>query len=83
MATTYCEAKAGIDTGFAATICSALKHLRNMGIPALNRMQYKLAQAIAEAIPREAKHNRARYAEWVERILNQREGCRMAHNWTR
>eukprot|EP00973_Karenia_brevis_P013313 1808334-Karenia_brevis.AAC.1 len=47
-----------IDTRFAATVCSALKHLSNLGIPALNRMQDKLAQAIAEAIPREAKRNR-------------------------
>eukprot|EP00973_Karenia_brevis_P003252 447432-Karenia_brevis.AAC.1 len=54
-----------------------------MGIPALHRMQDKLAQAIAEAIPREAKRNKAGYAEWVERIPNQREGYRSAHNWTR
>eukprot|EP00973_Karenia_brevis_P001948 265138-Karenia_brevis.AAC.1 len=54
-----------------------------MGIPALSRLQDKLAQAIAEAIPREARHNRAGYAEWVERILNQREGYSMAQNWTR
>eukprot|EP00973_Karenia_brevis_P038119 5256319-Karenia_brevis.AAC.1 len=54
-----------------------------MGIPALNRLQDKLAQAIAEAITREAKHNRAGYAEWVECILNQKEGYRLAHNWTR
>eukprot|EP00973_Karenia_brevis_P062846 8738225-Karenia_brevis.AAC.1 len=46
-------------------------------------MQDKLAQAIAEAIPKEAKHNRDWFSEWVERILNQREGSRMAHNWTR
>eukprot|EP00973_Karenia_brevis_P093288 12416634-Karenia_brevis.AAC.1 len=72
-----------IDTRLAATICSALKHLGNMGIPALNRLQDKLAQAIAEAIPNEARHNRAGYAEWVERIINQREGYRLAHNWTR
>eukprot|EP00973_Karenia_brevis_P022182 3052260-Karenia_brevis.AAC.1 len=54
-----------------------------MGVPALNRLQDKLAKAIAEAIPREAEHNRAGYAEWVERILNQKEGYRLAHNWTR
>eukprot|EP00973_Karenia_brevis_P024693 3405205-Karenia_brevis.AAC.1 len=54
-----------------------------MGIPALNRFQDRLAQAIAEAIPREAKHNRAGYAEWAGRILHQKEGYRLAHNWTR
>eukprot|EP00973_Karenia_brevis_P039766 5488235-Karenia_brevis.AAC.1 len=64
MSTTYSEEKTVIDTRFAATICSALKHLANMGIPDLGSLQDKLAQAIAEAIPREAKHNRAGYAEW-------------------
>eukprot|EP00973_Karenia_brevis_P086544 12001071-Karenia_brevis.AAC.1 len=83
MSTTYGEEKTVTDTRFAAIACSALKYLSNMGIPALNRMQDKLAQAIAEAISREAKHNREVFAEWVERILNQREGYRMAHNWTR
>eukprot|EP00973_Karenia_brevis_P010101 1367350-Karenia_brevis.AAC.1 len=83
MADTDVEAKTVIDNRFAATICSALKHFSNMGIPALNRMQDKLAQAITEAIPREARHNRAGYDEWVECILNQREGYRLAHNWTR
>eukprot|EP00973_Karenia_brevis_P064812 9002314-Karenia_brevis.AAC.1 len=34
-------------------------------------------------MPKEAKHNRQGYAEWVDRILNQKEGYRMAHNWTR
>eukprot|EP00973_Karenia_brevis_P040047 5530506-Karenia_brevis.AAC.1 len=38
---------------------------------------------MAEAEPEEAKHHRQGYAEWVERILNQKEGYRMAHNWTR
>eukprot|EP00973_Karenia_brevis_P085065 11805795-Karenia_brevis.AAC.1 len=80
---TYVEAKTVIHNRFAATICSALKHHTNMGIPALQRMQEKLAQAITEAGPREAKHNRDGYAEWVERILNQREGYRLAHNWAR
>eukprot|EP00973_Karenia_brevis_P000193 24999-Karenia_brevis.AAC.1 len=61
---TYVEEKTVIDTRFAATVCSALKHLTNMGVPALNRMQDKMAQAIAEAVPREAKHNRDGYAEW-------------------
>eukprot|EP00973_Karenia_brevis_P024124 3329545-Karenia_brevis.AAC.1 len=83
MADTYVEAKTVIDNRFAATACAALKHLRNIGIPALNRMQEKLVQAITEAILREVKHNRAGYAEWVERILNHREGSRLAHNWTR
>eukprot|EP00973_Karenia_brevis_P089458 12397847-Karenia_brevis.AAC.1 len=46
-------------------------------------MQEQLVQAITAAGPKEAKHNRAGYAEWVERILNQREGYRMVHNWTR
>eukprot|EP00973_Karenia_brevis_P031490 4345355-Karenia_brevis.AAC.1 len=46
-------------------------------------MQDQLVQAITAAGPREAKHNRAGYAEWVERILNQKEGYRLAHNWTR
>eukprot|EP00973_Karenia_brevis_P060592 8426770-Karenia_brevis.AAC.1 len=64
MSGTHVEDKTVIDTRFAATVCSALKHLANMGVPALNRMHDKLAQAIAEAIPREAKHNRAGYAEW-------------------
>eukprot|EP00973_Karenia_brevis_P055858 7768317-Karenia_brevis.AAC.1 len=64
MSGTYVEAKAVIDARFAATVCSALKHLANMGVPALNRMQDKLAQAITEAISREAKHNRDGYAEW-------------------
>eukprot|EP00973_Karenia_brevis_P078087 10846058-Karenia_brevis.AAC.1 len=64
MSTTYVEEKTVIDTRFVATVCSALKNLSNMGIPALNRMQDKLAQAIAEAIPKEAKHNRAGLAEW-------------------
>eukprot|EP00973_Karenia_brevis_P023696 3265005-Karenia_brevis.AAC.1 len=82
MADTYVESKTLIDTRFAATVCSALKHLTNMGVPAPSRMQDKLAQAITEAVPREAKHNRDGYAEWVERILNQREGYRLAHNWT-
>eukprot|EP00973_Karenia_brevis_P071963 9999045-Karenia_brevis.AAC.1 len=54
-----------------------------MGVPALNRLQDKLAKAIAEAIPREAKHNRAGYAEWVDRILNKKEGCRLAYTFTR
>eukprot|EP00973_Karenia_brevis_P070973 9862608-Karenia_brevis.AAC.1 len=64
MSGTYVEANAVIDTRLAATKCSALKHLTNMGVPALNRMQDKLAQAITEAIPREAKHSRDGYAEW-------------------
>eukprot|EP00973_Karenia_brevis_P082822 11482775-Karenia_brevis.AAC.1 len=64
MAESYAGAKSVIDIRFAATVCSTLKHLSNMGIPALNRLQDKLAKAIAEAIPREAKHNRAGYAEW-------------------
>eukprot|EP00973_Karenia_brevis_P066866 9296262-Karenia_brevis.AAC.1 len=54
-----------------------------MGVPALNRLQDKLAKAIAEAIPREAKHHRAGYAEWPEHILNQKEGYRLAHISTR
>eukprot|EP00973_Karenia_brevis_P026486 3654967-Karenia_brevis.AAC.1 len=58
MAGTYVEAKTVIDDRFAAIICSALEHLTNMGIPALQRMQDKLAQAITEAGPGEAKHNR-------------------------
>eukprot|EP00973_Karenia_brevis_P042487 5881843-Karenia_brevis.AAC.1 len=73
MSTTYREERTVIDTRFAAAVCSALKYLSNMGIPALNRMQDKLAQAIAEAIPRGAKHIKAGFAEWVERMLNQRE----------
>eukprot|EP00973_Karenia_brevis_P050714 7045174-Karenia_brevis.AAC.1 len=83
MSGTDVESKAVIDTRFAATICSALTHVANMGVPALNRMQGKLAQAITEAIPREAKHNRDGYAESVERIINQGEGYRLARNWTR
>eukprot|EP00973_Karenia_brevis_P025809 3562116-Karenia_brevis.AAC.1 len=51
-----------------------------MGIPALNRLQDKLTQAIAEAIPDEVMLG---YAEWVERILNHSEGYRLAHSWTR
>eukprot|EP00973_Karenia_brevis_P042604 5897600-Karenia_brevis.AAC.1 len=54
-----------------------------MGVPALNRLQDKLAKAISEAVPRGARYNRAGYAEWVERISNQKEGYRIAHNWTR
>eukprot|EP00973_Karenia_brevis_P084425 11716085-Karenia_brevis.AAC.1 len=34
-------------------------------------------------MPKEAKHNRQGYAEWVDRILNQSEGYRLPHNWTR
>eukprot|EP00973_Karenia_brevis_P085879 11912164-Karenia_brevis.AAC.1 len=34
-------------------------------------------------MPKEAKHNRQGYAEWVDKILNQSEGYRLAHNWTR
>eukprot|EP00973_Karenia_brevis_P073686 10240743-Karenia_brevis.AAC.1 len=64
MSGAYVEDKAVIDTRFAATVCSALKHLANMAVPARDRMQDKLAQAITEAIPREAKHNRDGYAEW-------------------
>eukprot|EP00973_Karenia_brevis_P082057 11377217-Karenia_brevis.AAC.1 len=66
MATTYVEDKTVIDTRFAATVCSTLKlqHLSNMEVPALTRLQDKLTKAIAEATPREAKHNRAGYAEW-------------------
>eukprot|EP00973_Karenia_brevis_P048402 6716496-Karenia_brevis.AAC.1 len=63
MAESYVETEAVIDTRFAATVCSTLKHLPDMGIPALNRLQDKLAKALSEAIPREAKHNRAGYAE--------------------
>eukprot|EP00973_Karenia_brevis_P080954 11230631-Karenia_brevis.AAC.1 len=64
MSGTYVEERTVIDTRFGATVCSALKHLANMGVPAPNRMQDKMAQAIAEATPREAKHNRNGYAEW-------------------
>eukprot|EP00973_Karenia_brevis_P039453 5447181-Karenia_brevis.AAC.1 len=71
-----------MDSRFAATVCSALKHLTNMGIPAFQMMQDKLVQAITEAGLREAKHNRDGCAEWVQRILNRREGYRLAHNWT-
>eukprot|EP00973_Karenia_brevis_P007864 1067227-Karenia_brevis.AAC.1 len=39
---TYVEAKTIIDNRFAATVCSALAFLRNMGMTALNRMQEKL-----------------------------------------
>eukprot|EP00973_Karenia_brevis_P054286 7542867-Karenia_brevis.AAC.1 len=39
MAGTYVETKTVIDNRFAATICSALKHLTNMGMPALQRMR--------------------------------------------
>eukprot|EP00973_Karenia_brevis_P080933 11228149-Karenia_brevis.AAC.1 len=63
MAESYAGTKSDIDTRFAATVCSTLKHLSNMWIPALNRLQDKLAKAMVEAIPREAKHNRAGYAE--------------------
>eukprot|EP00973_Karenia_brevis_P044854 6213306-Karenia_brevis.AAC.1 len=52
-------------------------------MPALTKLQDMVAKAIEEAGPREAKHNRQGYAEWVDRILNQKEGYRMAHNWTR
>eukprot|EP00973_Karenia_brevis_P040931 5663998-Karenia_brevis.AAC.1 len=64
MAESYTENRTVIDTRFASTVCSTLTHLSNMGVPALTRLQDKLAKAIAEAIPREAKHNRAGYAEW-------------------
>eukprot|EP00973_Karenia_brevis_P066038 9178634-Karenia_brevis.AAC.1 len=50
---------------------------------ALAKLQDLVAKAIAEAEPREARHNRQGYAEWVDRILNQNQGHRMAHNWTR
>eukprot|EP00973_Karenia_brevis_P034235 4722117-Karenia_brevis.AAC.1 len=83
MAESYTETRAVIDTRFASTVCSTLRHLSNMGVPALTRLQDKLAKAIAEAIPREAKHNRAGYAECVGRILNRKEGYRLAHNLTR
>eukprot|EP00973_Karenia_brevis_P003448 475493-Karenia_brevis.AAC.1 len=52
-------------------------------MPALIKLQDTRAKAIAEAGPKEAKHNRQGYAKWVDRILNQREGYRLAHNWTR
>eukprot|EP00973_Karenia_brevis_P081735 11331378-Karenia_brevis.AAC.1 len=39
MAESYVETKAVIDTRLAATVCSTLEHLPNMGIPALNRLQ--------------------------------------------
>eukprot|EP00973_Karenia_brevis_P083485 11580339-Karenia_brevis.AAC.1 len=64
MAESYAETKSVFDARFAAIVCSTLKYLSNTGIPALNRLQDKLAKAIAEAIPGEAKHNRAGYAEW-------------------
>eukprot|EP00973_Karenia_brevis_P072707 10098612-Karenia_brevis.AAC.1 len=81
--TSYAEDRAVIDIGLANNICSALKFLKKLGIPALNRLQDNLAQAITEAMPKEAKHNRQGYAEWVDRILNQKEGYRLAQNWTR
>eukprot|EP00973_Karenia_brevis_P069386 9648641-Karenia_brevis.AAC.1 len=42
-----------------------------------------MTRAIKQAWPREAKHNNAGCEEWVDRILNQREGYRLAHNWRR
>eukprot|EP00973_Karenia_brevis_P037354 5149294-Karenia_brevis.AAC.1 len=64
MLESYNETGAVLDTRFATTVCSTLKYLSNMGVPALTRLQDKLAKAIAEVIPREAKHNKAGYAEW-------------------
>eukprot|EP00973_Karenia_brevis_P048514 6733791-Karenia_brevis.AAC.1 len=34
-------------------------------------------------MPKETKQNRQGYAEWVDRILNHREGYRLARNSTR
>eukprot|EP00973_Karenia_brevis_P092029 12410364-Karenia_brevis.AAC.1 len=65
------------------SICSAHNSLEKLGIPASSRLQDKVAQPITEAMPKEAKHNRQGHAERVERILNQSEGYRLAHNWTR
>eukprot|EP00973_Karenia_brevis_P092811 12414230-Karenia_brevis.AAC.1 len=73
MTDTYAEAKTVLECSFASRVCSALRFTSHLGIAALNRMQVQLVQAITAAGPREAKHNRAGYAEWVERILNQKE----------
>eukprot|EP00973_Karenia_brevis_P073548 10219841-Karenia_brevis.AAC.1 len=46
-------------------------------------MQDILTKAIDEAGPKEAKHNKQGYAGWVDKILDQKEGYRLAHNWTK
>eukprot|EP00973_Karenia_brevis_P067506 9391180-Karenia_brevis.AAC.1 len=67
----------------AQTICSALKHLYNLGNNAFERLQDLLVKAISEAGHEEATHNEEGYAEWVHRILNQKQGYRLAHIRTR
>eukprot|EP00973_Karenia_brevis_P002131 288597-Karenia_brevis.AAC.1 len=62
--TRYTDERAVIDTNMANGIRSALKFLDKLGMPALSRLHDKLAQAISEAMPKEAKHNRQGYAEW-------------------
>eukprot|EP00973_Karenia_brevis_P081116 11249864-Karenia_brevis.AAC.1 len=74
MADTYVEAKTVLESSFASRLCSALRFISNLGIAALNRLQDQVVQTITVAGPREAKHNRAGFSEWVERILNQQEG---------
>eukprot|EP00973_Karenia_brevis_P093669 12418466-Karenia_brevis.AAC.1 len=83
MADTCVEAKTVLEHSFAVRLCSALRFTSNLGIAALSRLQDQFVHAITAAGPREAKHKRVGFAEWVERILNQQEGYRPAHNWTR
>eukprot|EP00973_Karenia_brevis_P073122 10157301-Karenia_brevis.AAC.1 len=50
---------------------------------AIIRLQDQMGPAITAGLPKEAKTNREAFAECVDRILDQRAGYRLAHNWTR
>eukprot|EP00973_Karenia_brevis_P070350 9779554-Karenia_brevis.AAC.1 len=50
---------------------------------AITRLQENISSAITAGIPKETKTNRAGFAKWVDRILDNKTGYRLAHNWTR
>eukprot|EP00973_Karenia_brevis_P096149 12430843-Karenia_brevis.AAC.1 len=49
----------------------------------MDKRQDVLTKVIANGTSRQRKHDRQGYGEWVDRILNQHERYRLAHNWTR
>eukprot|EP00973_Karenia_brevis_P063605 8840635-Karenia_brevis.AAC.1 len=72
-----------LERAFASRLCSALSFLSSLGISAMTRLQDEIVPAITAGIPKEAKINRTGFAEWVDSILDQRAGYKLAHNWTR
>eukprot|EP00973_Karenia_brevis_P000399 57256-Karenia_brevis.AAC.1 len=80
---TYSENASILEESFANRLCSALSFISNLSMAAVTRLQDNISNTITAGIPKEANNNRAGFAEWVDRILDQKAGYRLAHNWTR